>query len=170
MTDHTPITPITPAPRRPTAHQWAIRGVIAAAIIAVVAYFALGMPGMDHGDGTQPHDMSNMQSAASGNEPSELAPSEFEDAVARPLGVVINVHVPYEGEIPGTDANVPYDAIENSAVLPSDGSEPILLYCKTGEMSRIAAETLASMGYTNVQVLAGGMDAWDESGRSLTSS
>jgi len=167
MSDDTPTGPIGPTqpPRR-----WPVRTAVAAGAVAVVAYFALGMPGMDHSGGTQPHDMSSMNASTTSADASQLSPSAFAEAVAQPIGVVINVHVPYEGEIPGTDAIVPYDDIDNSGVLPSDASDPIFLYCMTGDMSRMAADTLASMGYTNVRTLAGGMDAWEASGRPIVNS
>lgn len=162
--DDTPATIERPAsPRR-----WLVRGAVAAGAVAVVAYFALGMPGMDHSPAGTEHDMGAMSSAAMGSEPLvELTPAAFAAAVDEPLGVVINVHVPYEGEIPGTDALAAYDEIDNSAALPSEAADPILLYCLTGDMSREAAQTLMEMGYTNVRVLAGGMTAWQAEGRPI---
>lgn len=80
----------------------------------------------------------------------------------------INVHVPYEGEIEGTDAFIAYDKIvESSNLLPEDKSAPIILYCKTGRMSAEAVETVKKLGYTNVHHLTGGMDAWKRSGGKL---
>jgi phage shock protein E len=163
-------TPTDPAERAQPPRRWPLRAAVAAGAAAVVAYFALGMPGMDHSAATQPHDMSNMGAPTTSADASQLSPRAFAEAAKQPLGVVINVHVPYEGEIPGTDAIVPYDDIDNSGALPSDASDPILLYCMTGDMSRIAADTLASMGYTNVRTLAGGMDAWEASGRPIVTS
>lgn len=81
---------------------------------------------------------------------------------------LINVHVPYEGEIAGTDTFVAYDKmVEQSAFLPKDKNAPIILYCKTGRMSTEAIQTMRSMGYTNVRHLSGGMDAWQRSGGKL---
>ena len=75
---------------------------------------------------------------------------------------LINVHVPYEGEIEKTDSFIPYNEIvANSGSLPTDKNAPIVLYCKSGRMSAEALETISKMGYTNVRHLAGGMDAWN---------
>ncbi len=81
---------------------------------------------------------------------------------------LINVHVPYEGEIEKTDSFIPYnEVVANSASLPTDKNAPIILYCKSGRMSEEALVTLSKMGYTNVRHLAGGMDAWIASKKDL---
>lgn len=74
---------------------------------------------------------------------------------------LINVHIPYEGELPQTDTFIAYDQIvANSESLPKDKNTPIILYCKSGRMSADAIQTLQKLGYTNVKHLSGGMDAW----------
>jgi rhodanese-related sulfurtransferase len=42
-----------------------------------------------------------------------------------------------------------------------------VLYDRTGEASAQAAETLIEEGYTQVYVLEGGFDAWEEAGNEL---
>lgn len=82
--------------------------------------------------------------------------------------VLINVHIPYAGEIPGTDLFIPYNAIDqNKEKLPGDKDATVVLYCRTGRMSEIAAEELVRMGYTRVLHFYGGMREWERSGRSL---
>ncbi len=80
---------------------------------------------------------------------------------------IINVHIPYEGEIEGTDAHVPYNDLDAlTAALPEKGA-PIVLYCRSDRMSEIAARALLDQGYTQVWDVPGGMIAWQESGRPL---
>ena len=72
--------------------------------------------------------------------------------------ILINVHIPYEGEIPGTDLFIPYNAIDQyKEKLPRQKDAKIVLYCRTGRMSTIAAEKLVALGYTQVFEFHGGM-------------
>ena len=81
---------------------------------------------------------------------------------------VVNVHVPDQGAIAGTDAAIPYDEVrDRSAELPQDLDAPLAVYCKSGRMSAEAVRTLRDLGYTDVVELRGGMDAWAAAGREL---
>ena len=82
--------------------------------------------------------------------------------------ILINVHIPYYGEIAQTDLLVPFNAIEQQKNdLPKDKNARIVVYCMMGPMGDIAAEKLASMGYARVSNFQGGMMAWTQSGRHL---
>jgi len=43
----------------------------------------------------------------------------------------------------------------------------VVLYCRSGRMSAIAARRLVRLGYRDVWELAGGMDAWQRQGLPL---
>jgi rhodanese-related sulfurtransferase len=82
--------------------------------------------------------------------------------------ILINVHIPYEGEIPETDLLIPFNAIDQyENELPDDKDAKIVVYCMTGRMGDIAAEKLVSMGYTGVIHFQGGMKAWKKAGKPL---
>jgi len=79
--------------------------------------------------------------------------------------VLIDTHIPEQKHINGTDAFIPYDDIENQLdKLPKDKNVKIVLYCRTGRMSQIAAEKLAERGYTNVYNVVGGIAEWVKKG------
>ena len=54
---------------------------------------------------------------------------------------------------------IPYTEIENkvSEIIP-DKDKLILVYCRSGRRSKIAAETLTLLGYTNVKEFGGIID------------
>jgi rhodanese-related sulfurtransferase len=97
-----------------------------------------------------------------------IAPAQLADMLKGKDFFFANTHIPYEGEIEQTDAFIPYDEItQRSSELPPDKNAKIVLYCRSGRMSAIAAEALAKAGYTNIWNLDGGMIAWEEAGFSL---
>ncbi len=97
-----------------------------------------------------------------------VQPSELAAMLKAKNFRLVNVHTPYAGEIPGTDLALPYDQIEKRlGELPSDKTAKILLYCRSGAMSAIAARALVKLGYTNVWNLDGGMSAWEQAGYAL---
>ncbi len=80
---------------------------------------------------------------------------------------LVNVHIPYEGEIRDTDLFIPYNEIEAHLDELPDKEAPIVLYCRSGSMSTSAAQVLASEGYQDVMELDGGFNAWRAAGHEL---
>lgn len=77
----------------------------------------------------------------------------------------VNVHIPLEGNIPGTDFTVPYNEIENNlSLFPADKDAKIVLYCRSDSMGNEAAQALVDNGYTDVSNLEGGYVAWQAQG------
>jgi rhodanese-related sulfurtransferase len=94
-----------------------------------------------------------------------VTPLELKTMLANKDFVFVNVHIPFAGNIANTDLSIPYDEIEqNLAKLPADKKAKIVLYCRSGRMSAIAAESLVKLGYTNLWNLEGGMVAWEQAG------
>ena len=97
-----------------------------------------------------------------------ITPAQLADLLKSKDFFFANTHIPYEGEIEQTDGFIPYDEItQRLSELPADKNAKIVLYCRSGRMSAIAAEALVKAGYTNVWNLDGGMIAWEEAGFSL---
>jgi rhodanese-related sulfurtransferase len=94
-----------------------------------------------------------------------VTPAELKSMLDKKDFVFINVHIPFAGNIAGTDLSIPYDQIEqNLSKLPADKNAKIFLYCRSGHMSAIAAAALIKLGYTNLWNLDGGMAAWEQAG------
>jgi len=114
--------------------------------------------------------------SACGTEENPEKKKSFVDITAQQLNkmleekdfTLINVHIPYGGEIPQTDLFIPYNEIEENADrLPQEKNAKIVIYCRSDRMSNIASETLVEMGYTNILNLKGGMKAWKAEGYTL---
>lgn len=81
---------------------------------------------------------------------------------------MVNVHTPWDGDIPQTDLRMAYDQIEqNLNQLPVEKDAKIAVYCQTSGMAKKAVATLLSQGYTNIWMLEGGTTAWEEAGMTL---
>jgi rhodanese-related sulfurtransferase len=113
-------------------------------------------------------------STANGKEPVQAAapfarldPAAFAERMNDQGATVINVHIPYEGELEQTDAFIPYDKILGDSRLPKDKNSEILLYCRSGRMSEEAGTALHDAGYTKLAHLEGGMRGWEAAGRKV---
>jgi rhodanese-related sulfurtransferase len=96
-----------------------------------------------------------------------ITPDELGTMLTTKDFILVNVHVPYEGEIEPTDLFIAYDTIpQNLAQLP-DRDARIVLYCRSGSMSEVATVKLVSFGYKNIYDLDGGMATWEAAGYPL---
>lgn len=143
--------------------------LFALAAVPMLVVFATACGGDDSGDG-------DTNAAAGPGQPVQVnsgsfvrvTPAELQTMLQDKDFPLINVHVPYEGEIEGTDQHIPYDQImQRLGDLPSDKNAQIVLYCRSGNMSTQAAGELVHAGYTNVWELGGGMIAWRDAGLPL---
>lgn len=81
---------------------------------------------------------------------------------------LVNVKTPYIGEIAGTDLYIPYTNLgARAGELPQDKTAKLVVYCRAGNESRVAMQTLLDLGYTNLYNLDKGMESWAASGRQL---
>ncbi len=97
-----------------------------------------------------------------------VTPQELQSMLSDDDFLVVNVYAGDMGEVEDTDLFIPYDQIAGrQGELPSQRDSEIVLYCRSGRSSAIAATTLVGLGYTDVWNLDGGMIAWEEAGYPL---
>ena len=98
-----------------------------------------------------------------------ISAQELSDMMSSEDVYLVNVHVPYEGEIPGTDATISYTEIASRVdELPTSGSPKLVIYCRSGNMSNQAARDLVAAGVTGFSELEGGYTAWQAAGLPFT--
>jgi rhodanese-related sulfurtransferase len=103
-------------------------------------------------DAAKAHNDAELNLIIDVREPGEYDEGHVPDAINSPRGVL---------ELRADPASPAADA-----TLAADRSARVLVYCTKGPGARslLAAQTLASMGYDRVEVLAGGLIAWAEAG------
>jgi phage shock protein E len=161
----TPRNASSPPPRRLRPRDWAliVGGVVALFIIVVSGWVIAS------GGSTKPAVTSDGAVVqANGGTWTNITPDKLASMLDHKDFTLLNVKTPYIGEIAGTDLYVPYDQVAaRAAELPTDKTAKIVVYCRSGHESAIAAQTLIDLGYTSIDNLDGGMTAWTDSGRSL---
>ena len=90
---------------------------------------------------------------------------ELENMLENKDFVLIDVHTPEQRHIPDTDHVVSYKDTEAIKATISDKDAKVVLYCRSGSMSKIAAQELVDEGYTNVYELEKGLNEWNALGK-----
>lgn len=147
--------------------------VVAVAAVAALAFFNVGRKAQapEHVPGHEQHHASTVTEEivnVDGGSYRNIGVEQLYQMLQQKDFLLVNVHIPYEGELPQTDLFVPYNEIEKYLdKLPSDRAAKIVLYCKSGRMSAIAAETMVKLGFTNVWNFKQGMNDWQAKGYPL---
>lgn len=90
-----------------------------------------------------------------------VSPTELKAMLTTKDFFLLDVHIPEQNHIPGTDAFIDFRKIrQNTHKLPTDKNAKIVVYCLGGGMSRKAAFDLIELGYTQVYDLLGGTRAF----------
>jgi len=104
----------------------------------------------------------------SGGTYTDIIPQELKALMEGEDLFIVNVHVPYAGEIPSTDAHIPFDEIEDNLLeFPTEKDAKIVVYCRSGSMRAISVKDLVKAGYSNIYNLDGGFRAWSVAGYEL---
>ena len=130
--------------------------------VILVAALALGACGQ-----AEPQDLDSQSYAKNTEGYADISVDQLAVMMEDKDFTLVNVHIPYEGEIPETDLFIPYDEIQDHLDELPARDETIVLYCRSGSMSTTAAEVLVDEGYTNIIELDGGFNAWKAQGYEL---
>lgn len=97
-----------------------------------------------------------------------LTVTAFESAVAKPGTTILDVRTQGEfmaGHIAGAE-NIDVEASDfDERIGALDKSGRYAVYCRSGHRSGIALEKMRAAGFTDVQDLSGGINAWLAAGR-----
>ncbi len=91
-----------------------------------------------------------------------ITPDAARELIGKPNVTLLDVRAKYEFDEAHIDGALllPYDTITaDSPELPADKAATIIIYCRSGRRSAIAADTLEALGYTDVYDL-GGIQDW----------
>lgn len=98
--------------------------------------------------------------AVAGDEYLQIGPDQYDALAARPGVTVIDVHIPEQEHLPGTDEVIAYTDTQALLDALPDKDAPVVLYCRSGSMSAQTAAVLVENGYTQVYELQGGRNAY----------
>ena len=106
---------------------------------------------------------------SSGSDWQRVGVDEFEQAIEENGNAfLLDVRTQTEWEQDGYLENatlIPHTELEaREGELPSEKDTMILLYCRSGNRSQDAAQTLVDLGFTNVVELETGINGWKDAG------
>lgn len=137
-----------------------VGGLVAVALVVGVAYGSLAGGGIGSSAG--------WVEQGNGGSWTNVDPNRLADMMTKKDFTLLNVKTPYIGEITGTDLYIPYTQLTaRASELPADRNAKIVVYCRAGNESRVALQTLIDMGYTNLWNLDKGMESWAATGRQI---
>lgn len=136
------------------------RSSVITMVIALLLLAACSSPAAS----SPPVDVVGNQVSVSEGDYTDVSVNELQVMQAKKDFTFVNVHIPFEGDIAGTDLSIPYDQIAQNLDKLPDKTAKIVLYCRSGRMSAIAAETLVGLGYSDIWNLSGGLAAWEQAG------
>ncbi len=140
----------------------------AAALLLSAITIGCSSNAASHSSSTDTTTTTSAPAVGPSHSPSKLVGVDaFAAKIADPRVVTINVHIPNEGDLKGTDLEIPYTMISSSKALPNNRATPLAIYCRSGNMSAQAAIDLHRLGYTDITELKGGYNAWKATGRTL---
>lgn len=147
--------------------RWLAAGAGTLAVAALIVVAAVALSGSTKPSVT-PAPIQGTVVQATGGSWTNVTADQLASMLAQHNFTLLNVKTPYSGEIAGTDLYIPYDQLTAQVSrLPADKHAQLVVYCRSGHESAMAAQTLLDLGYTNIYNLDGGMTAWTTSGRQL---
>lgn len=120
-------------------------------IVLMISLTAFGLVGCDTGTAT---DSTSSYEQISADRAKELMDTETEY-------IIIDARTEEEfaeGHIAGAVLIPEYEIADRAAEELPDKEQLILVYCRSGRRSKIASQTLADLGYTNVKEFGGIID------------
>lgn len=94
-----------------------------------------------------------------------IEPLDFQKGMNRSRAVIVDVRMPQEfeqGHIEGAVNINFFDPNFKSQLLGLEKNKKYYMYCKNGRMSERAAEFMMKNDYSEIYVLKGGYEAWQE--------
>ncbi len=152
----------------PRRRPWVIAAAIAVVVVGAISVWAVTSLAPGKSGSTTSGTPNGTSLQQTGGPVTNISADELAVMLTHKDFTLLNVKTPYIGEIDGTDLYIPYtDLAARASSLPADKGAKIVVYCRSGAESAIAAQTLVGLGYANIDNLDGGMNAWQAGGRSL---